>query len=358
MLKLIISLEKYLPPIVYLNMNSEERIQENSHVPKYQQLINNIIADIQEGILKYGDKLPSINESSEDLYLSRDTVERAYKKLRDLGVIVPVRGKGYYITSVESLEKLKILLVFNKLSNYKKIVYQSFLETLGDKATVHLHIHHYNTKIFNDILSENFGKYHFYVIIPHFTDYSQETCDLINKVPKERLVLLDKNLEEIHGDYISVYQDFQNDIYEALNQGIDLLKKYKKLIFILPEEAGKKRLNIQSGFKKFCGANKFDHDIIENEDFTDVRKGEVYISMEESVLVSTIKFARAGKLKIGKDIGVLSFNDTPLKEVLENGISVISTNFFRMGSLAAELILEKRRLKVRNEFSFIRRNSL
>jgi DNA-binding LacI/PurR family transcriptional regulator len=80
--------------------------------------------------------------------------------------------------------------------------------------------------------------------------------------------------------------------------------------------------------------------------------------MEESVLVSTIKFARAGKLKIGKDIGVLSFNDTPLKEVLENGISVISTNFFRMGSLAAELILEKRRLKVRNEFSFIRRNSL
>ena len=339
-------------------MNDEGRIQENSSVPKYQQLINSIVARIQEGTLKYGDKLPSINEASEDLYLSRDTVERAYKKLRDLGIIEPVRGKGYYITSVESMEKLKVLLIFNKLSNYKKIVYQSFIETLSDKATVHLHIHHYDAKIFNTILTENFGKYHFYVIIPHFTDYAKETFDLINKVPKERLVLLDKDPEEIHGDYISVYQDFQNDIYEALNQGIDLLKKYKKLIFILPEEAGKKRLNIQSGFKKFCGANKFDHDIIENEDFTGVRKGEVYISMEESVLVSTIKFARAGKLKIGKDIGVLSFNDTPLKEVLENGISVISTNFFRMGSLAAELILEKRRLKVRNEFSFIRRNSL
>lgn len=339
-------------------MNNEERIKEKSRIPKYQQLIDNIIADIQEGILKYGDKLPSINESSEDLYLSRDTVERAYKKLRDLGIIEPVRGKGYYITSVESLKKLKVLLIFNKLSNYKKIVYQAFIDTLGDKATVHLHIHHYDTNIFNNILTENLGQYHYYVIIPHFTDFTKNTLDLINKIPKERLVLLDKNLEEIQGDFISVYQDFQNDIYEALNQGIDLLKKYKKLVFILPEDEGKRRLNIHLGFRKFCGVNKFENTIMENKEFREVKKGEVYISEEESDLVSIIKFAREKKLEIGKDIGVLSFNDTPLKEVLENGISVISTNFIRMGSLAAELILEKRRLKVRNEFSFIRRNSL
>ena len=139
---------------------------------------------------------------------------------------------------------------------------------------------------------------------------------------------------------------------------MDLLKKYKKLVFILPEEIGKKRLNIQSGFRKFCGAYKLEHEILENSDFCEVKKGEVYISMEESDLVSCIKFAREKKMSIGKDIGILSFNDTPLKEVLENGISVISTNFVRMGSLAAELILEKRKLKVRNEFSFIRRESL
>ena len=339
-------------------MDQEGRIKENSSIPKYQQLINNVIADIQEGILKYGDKLPSINETSEDLYLSRDTVERAYKKLRDLGVIEAVRGKGYYITQVEPLEKLKILLIFNKLSNYKKIVYQSFVETLGEKATVHIHIHHYETGIFKSILTENLGKYHFYVIIPHFSDYSPETFSIIDKIPKERLVLLDKNLEEIRGDYISVYQDFQNDIYEALTQGLDLLTKYKKMVFILPEDPGKKKLNIQMGFQKFCGANKFECSIMESEDFLEVHKGEVYISTEESDLVSNIKYARLKNLEIGKDIGILSFNDTPLKEVLENGISVISTNFVRMGSLAAELILEKRRMKVRNEFSFIRRNSL
>ena len=104
--------------------------------------------------------------------------------------------------------------------------------------------------------------------------------------------------------------------------------------------------------------SKSKNEIIENDQFTEVRKGEVFISEEESDLVTTIKLAREKDYKIGRDIGVLSFNDTPLKEVLEDGISVISTNFQRMGSLAAELILEKRRLKVRNEFSFIRRKSL
>ena len=339
-------------------MDYEDIISENSRIPKYKQLVNHIISEIQEGKLKYGDKLSSINEASEELYLARDTVERAYKRLGEMGVISSVRGKGYYITSVESLEKIRVLLIFNKLSNYKKIIYQSFIETLGEKATVHLHIHHYDTGIFHNILSENLGNYHYYVIIPHFTDLSSETYELINKIPKERLVLLDKNLEQIQGDYISVYQDFQNDIYEALHQGIDLLNKYEKLVFILPEEKEKKALNIQAGFMKFCGLTKFKYDIIENNDFKDVDKGFAYISMEESDLVSIIKFSRIKSLKIGKDIGVLSFNDTPLKEVLEEGISVISTNFERMGSLAAELILKKQRLKVRNEFSFIRRKSL
>lgn len=339
-------------------MIKNEPISDNSRIPKYKQLINYIISDIQEGKLRYGDKLPSINETSEELYLARDTVERAYKKLREMGVILPVRGKGYYVNSVESLEKIKILLIFNKLSNYKKIIYQSFIETLGDKATVHLHIHHYDTGIFHNILSENLGNYHFYVIIPHFKDLSSETFQLINKIPKDRLVLLDKNLEQLQGDYIAVYQDFQNDIYEALIQGVDLLKKYKKLVFVLPEEAEKKALNIQGGFRKFCGLEKMKYDIIETRDFIDVNRGEAYISMEEADLVSIVKYSRKKGLQIGKDIGVLSFNDTPLKEVLEEGISVITTNFARMGSLAAELILEKRRLKVRNEFLFIRRKSL
>jgi len=60
------------------------------------------------------------------------------------------------------------LLVFNKLSSYKKIVYESIIKTLGDKGKVDLHVHRYSPVILNEIISNNLGKYHYYVIMPHF----------------------------------------------------------------------------------------------------------------------------------------------------------------------------------------------
>ena len=45
--------------------------------------------------------------------------------------------------------------------------------------------------------------------------------------------------------------------------------------------------------------------------------------------------------ELGKDIGILSYDETPLKEILAGGISVISTDFRKMGETAAEMIKER-----------------
>ena len=74
-------------------------IDEGSKIPKYQQVVDTIVSDIELGIVKVGDKIPSINETSEEYYLSRDTVEKAYKILRKRGIITAVRGKGFYVSS-------------------------------------------------------------------------------------------------------------------------------------------------------------------------------------------------------------------------------------------------------------------
>ena len=97
-----------------------DRINETSTVPKYIQVVNAVISDIEDGILKHGQRIPSINETSEMYYLSRDTVEKAYKELRERGVITSVRGKGNYICQKFSVDKIRVLLLFNKLSAYKK----------------------------------------------------------------------------------------------------------------------------------------------------------------------------------------------------------------------------------------------
>ncbi|WP_185965281.1 hypothetical protein [Flavobacterium franklandianum] len=43
-----------------------------------------------------------------------------------------------------------------------------------------------------------------------------------------------------------------------------------------------------------------------------------------------------------KDVGVISYNETPLKALL--GITVISTDFKGMGEAAAKIILDKKNL--------------
>jgi DNA-binding transcriptional regulator YhcF (GntR family) len=68
-------------------MNSEFfnhiKINEESRIPKYRQIVEEITYHISFGTLHMGQKIPSINSFSENYYLSRDTVEKAYNILKD-----------------------------------------------------------------------------------------------------------------------------------------------------------------------------------------------------------------------------------------------------------------------------------
>jgi len=80
--------------------------------------------------------------------------------------------------------------------------------------------------------------------------------------------------------------------------------------------------------------------------------------IEETDLVTLIKSCQTKGLKIGKDVGIISYNETPLKEILLDGITVISTDHHKMGETAAKLILENRKEKIKNPFVLIQRKSL
>ena len=65
----------------------EIRIDSESRIPKYRQIINSLIQDIEAGTLSVGQRIPSINEISEEYYLSRDTVEKAYNFLKEQQIL-------------------------------------------------------------------------------------------------------------------------------------------------------------------------------------------------------------------------------------------------------------------------------
>jgi len=87
-----------------------------------------------------------------------------------------------------------------------------------------------------------------------------------------------------------------------------------------------------------------------------LESGTLYLTIPESDLVNLVKAAKDQGLSPGKDIGIISYNETPLKDLL--GITTISTDFDAMGRTAATLIKEKRHDKVKNPFMLIDRDSL
>ena len=78
----------------------------------------------------------------------------------------------------------------------------------------------------------------------------------------------------------------------------------------------------------------------------------------EDDLVLLIEKILDKKLKIGKEVGVISYNETALKKIILNGITTISTDFQMMGEKAAELILTKSSEHIEARFYLTLRNSL
>ncbi|WP_373497299.1 GntR family transcriptional regulator [Aquiflexum sp.] len=340
----------------------ELRIDESSSVPKYIQVVKAIKGLITSETLKYGDKIPSINNLSADYYLSRDTVEKAYSILKNQGIIESVRGKGFYISHNSDLSKYKILLLFNKLSSYKKEIYNSLVIALEDRAEIAFYVYHCEYSLFKKILEQQKEAFDYFIIMPHFKRESEKKAiSMINELPKEKLILLDNDLEGSRDCFGSVFQDFKMDIYNALMELKSRLKKYNKLVMVFPFQANYPYSeNILLGFKKFAVEEDFKFNIIsEIGEAAKITAGEAYIMIEEYDLVNLIKKAREIKdIKVGRNLGILSYNETPLKEVLQKGITVMSTDFGAMGKLCAQMILEKEGKHIKNDFRVIVRESL
>jgi DNA-binding LacI/PurR family transcriptional regulator len=328
----------------------------NGHRTKLKQVVHTIIMDIEKGVLKKDEQLPSVTVFSKANSLSRDTVEKVYKELKKEGYITSVASKGYYVLGKKG-KKLKVLLVFNKLSSYKKIIYDSLIAGLGKKIKTDLHIHHYSTQLFKEIMEENLGKYRFYVIMPHFVNKAnrQEYIKIIKKIPPEELMLLDKNLPELGTGHMSVYQDFKQDIYDTLEGAKDLLKKYNRLVTILPGYHNHPS-EILNGVAQFGAVHKMKTAVCENADKAPLTKGTAIVVTSETDLAKLIKKLRKTGLKIGKDIGIVSYNETALKDLLD--ITTVTTDFEQMGKTAAKLILQEKHVQVKNPFHMIRRTSL
>lgn len=82
------------------------KLLQNSGVPIYQQIAEQLKTDILAGKMKEGDYLPSIRGLAKDLKISVITTMKAYELLEAEGLVTAAQGKGFYVNAQDS-EMLK-----------------------------------------------------------------------------------------------------------------------------------------------------------------------------------------------------------------------------------------------------------
>lgn len=330
----------------------------HSATPKYMQVANAIIAAINKGELAKDEILPSINELSFESEISRDTAEKGYNYLKKIGVIGSVHGKGYFVKHTKAEQHPKIFLLFNKLSTHKKIIYDAFVASLSETASIDFYIYNNDYILFKKLLQNKKNDYTHYVIIPHFIDGGENAHKIINAtIPNEKLILLDKRINGIKGQYGAVYENFKKDIYQALEQALTRLAKYHTLKIIFPADTYHST-EILEGFVSFCEQFSFKHKVVHDILSEPIQAGEVFISLMEDDLVTLVEKILATQLKIGEQVGIISYNEIPLKKIILDGITTISTDFRLMGKKAADLILSSTSEHVEVPFYLTLRSSL
>jgi DNA-binding transcriptional regulator YhcF (GntR family) len=342
-------------------------INDFSSTPKYLQIYNSIVEGIKSKAILPGDKLPSIFEVCAEFDISKRTVERAYDLLKEKKVIDSTRGKGYYIARAEIEQPLRVFLLFNKLSAHKQLIYDAFVAELGPDVPIDFFIYNGDFRLFKTILLNHAHGYTHYVIIAHFYEGGERAVDLINTLPKHKLVVMDKLIDGLTGRYSAVYQDFENDLFNALTEALPPLRKYHTLNILFPANSYHPTA-ILNGFHRFCSEHGFQARVIADPGTLVVQPGNAYINLREEDLVALIKRIKDTRLQLGREVGILSYNDTLLKELLLDGITVISTDFGQMGRTAAQIVLGHTKLgtntlsttpqQVRNPFRLILRQSL
>ncbi len=81
-------------------------INSSSMVPIYEQIVDQVKAQIVAGDLKENDILPSVRGLAKGLKISALTVKKAYDNLEQDGFTVTVHGKGTYV-AVANPERMK-----------------------------------------------------------------------------------------------------------------------------------------------------------------------------------------------------------------------------------------------------------
>jgi DNA-binding transcriptional regulator YhcF (GntR family) len=328
-----------------------------SKMPKYQQLVNSIVSGVEGGLFKIGERLPSINEASEEYYLSRDTVERAYTELYRLGVITSVNRRGYFITGNRHRLTTKVLFLVGSITEYNKAIYASFVNAFGKNLHVDIYTYNYKQAQFMETLNEHVGDYHYYVLMPHLVDEDPELLKCLRKISGDRLVLLDREIKGLGATCSTIHYAPQQEITRLLEACLHRLRSYTKLNLVLSDDEFFPTEMI-SGFSDFCERYDIPYQILDGMADERVEHQYAYLTTDDVDLVEVIKQTESLNWRLGRDLGLISFQDSCFKNVLAGGITTFSNDPCGIGKQLCNIVQQNLKQQTYMPMQLVMRRSL
>lgn len=337
------------------------KISTEGQEPIYKQLVSQVENALRNGELKAGEQLPSMNNLAAKFGISRETAKKAYGVLTEKGIIVPRQGKGFYAADEDSLRLPKVLVIFDKFSVYKQILFNAFSEELKDDAQITILNHNQSIELLQYYLDNYLDEFDYYVVTPHFPldQATQErVVKQLNRIPNRKLIMLDRLMPDYPGNYGAVYQDFENDICTGLAEGLSAASPSRKLrVITLPESLYGP--HIRRGLERFCTEHSIAVEFLSSAP-DDVRENDTFLVLNSQLdagLVALARKVQAKGLRIGSQVRIISYNEFDMNELVLGGLTTVSTDFAEMGRLAARMILDKQLSRIHCPFHMIRRNT-
>lgn len=328
------------------------QIDKQSVTPIYRQ----IVAAVEEAIVtkkwRKHDRLPSVNKVCLENGVSRDTVLTAYEMLKKKGVIYAHLGKGYFVKSEDLSYTQRYFLLFDELNAFKEDIYNAFLDALGNNAQVDIYFHHFNLGLFRKMIDDASGSYSKYILMPSNMEGVEE---IIAQLPRQDVLILDQTRPSLQ-QYPSIYQNFVRAMYSALTLAASRLEPYTQLVLLFPGQ--KEPFGMVTGFEQFCRDFGKRYTIQSHFEFSQLERGTVFVIPDDRDLVKVVEKSQEYGLEIGSDVGIISYNDTPLKKVVARGITTISTDFSAMGKRLADWVLTQEFIQEENPSRLLLRQSL
>ena len=320
----------------------------------YKRIVHEVERDIRNGKYKIGDKIPSINAWRIHSGLSRSSVVLAMEELKNRGLIEPEQSVGYFVSSTRVESTHRILLIFNELNGFKRVLYDAIIESLGKGSVVDIVFYNFNRETFDILIEQHAGKYSVYMVMAgRFENIDNQLRKLGGKV-----IIIDSCNNTLRENIMfpAVIQYFAQDTYDALVSALTKLRKYREIVLIQSES--KEPHERYEGIRRFCQDYDFECSYFKSVVNLPIKRGGVYITPEDTVIVDVMMNARKQNLRAGVDFGLITYNERRLNEILCDGLNTITTDFVRMGKIAVELIQANDCRIVRNPYRVIFRNTL